>query len=201
MGFILLLLAIVLCLWSKKDIHIFINNRYNTFFDYFFKVFTVLGDGIFVAAVAVAFIFISVRKAFFIGLSGVFAGIIAQFFKKIVFPSVLRPKAYFKDIYELHFIQGVNVHSYNSFPSGHTTSAFALFIVLAYLAPKKWMKIVALVAALLVAYSRMYLSQHFLIDVYFGSIFGIISGLLGIYLMSKPQNYWIDKSIQKIIFK
>jgi membrane-associated phospholipid phosphatase len=198
MSYLWILLALVLLIWSKQDIHIFINKVNNTFFDYFFKYATYLGDGLFVVLITVAFLFFSIRHFFVFTLSGVLGGILAQFFKRIIFPSALRPKALFNDIYELYLVPGVEMHSYHSFPSGHTTSAFALFLVLAYFAPKKWMKTACLFLAILVAYSRIYISQHFLIDVYFGGILGVISGLIGIYLLSKPTNKWLDKPIQKL---
>jgi membrane-associated phospholipid phosphatase len=41
--------------------------------------------------------------------------------------------------------------------------------------------------AVAVGYSRMYLFQHFLVDVFFGSILGTITALLFDYFLT---NYW-----------
>ncbi|MBS1563115.1 MAG: phosphatase PAP2 family protein, partial [Bacteroidetes bacterium] len=66
----------------------------------------------------------------------------------------------------------------NSFPSGHTTSAFALATILALHATKKGWGVFFLLLAVGVAYSRIYLGQHFLPDVTMGAILGTVSGLL-----------------------
>jgi len=53
--------------------------------------------------------------------------------------------------------------------------------------------------AVLVGYSRIYLSQHFLFDVYFGALFGVISAFIIIFMMQKFNQEWLDKSLVKII--
>ena len=52
-----------------------------------------------------------------------------------------------------------------SFPSGHTQSAVGTFGGLARMAEKKWLRVVFVVIALLVAFSRMYLGVHTPLDV------------------------------------
>ena len=60
---------------------------------------------------------------------------------------------------------------FNSFPSGHTTAAFAFFCALSILARKHpLLQSLFFLLAAGVAYSRMYLSQHFLADVLAGSL-------------------------------
>jgi membrane-associated phospholipid phosphatase len=69
----------------------------------------------------------------------------------------------------------------NSFPSGHTSAAFSLFICLALITPRKWAPL-WVVSAWAVAYSRIYLSQHFLEDVLLGSVIGLFS-TIAIYML------------------
>jgi membrane-associated phospholipid phosphatase len=45
----------------------------------------------------------------------------------------------------------------------------------------------------------MYLSQHFLIDVYFGSVIGVASAVTIIYLIGRSGKLWLDKSIMVIL--
>ncbi|RYD68900.1 MAG: phosphatase PAP2 family protein [Sphingobacteriales bacterium] len=66
----------------------------------------------------------------------------------------------------------------NSFPSGHTASAFCLFTLLALFVANKKYGLFFLLMALLVAYSRIYLSQHNFIDTYVGAWIGILSALV-----------------------
>jgi membrane-associated phospholipid phosphatase len=68
----------------------------------------------------------------------------------------------------------------NSFPSGHSATAFSLFTALALLLPKyKWF---FLIFATLVALSRVALGVHFLSDILVGSLIGAITS---IYLYDK----------------
>ena len=61
----------------------------------------------------------------------------------------------------------------NSFPSGHSVSAFCAAVVITFVTKEKYWGTFMLIIAALVAYSRMYLSEHFLIDVTAGSALGI----------------------------
>ena len=63
-----------------------------------------------------------------------------------------------------------------SFPSGHTTASFATAISL-LLCRNKCFGIPALLIAVLIAFSRLYLYVHFPSDVFCGIVLGIISAL------------------------
>ncbi|WP_162428495.1 phosphatase PAP2 family protein [Pontibacter pudoricolor] len=77
-----------------------------------------------------------------------------------------------------------------SFPSGHATTAMALFGLLAYFIyrhnrDKPYRKFIVWAAAiliLLVGFSRIYLGVHFLSDVLAGFILGFLWALVGISL-------------------
>ena len=49
----------------------------------------------------------------------------------------------------------------------------------------KTMQLFILIAAILVGYSRIYLAQHFLLDVLIGALIGSGSGILAVYLSPK----------------
>ena len=66
------------------------------------------------------------------------------------------------------------MHSFFSFPSGHTVSAFALFAFFAFLSKNKY-GFIWLIFAVLTAFSRIYLCQHFLIDTFAGSVIGTVT--------------------------
>jgi membrane-associated phospholipid phosphatase len=53
-----------------------------------------------------------------------------------------------------------------------------------------------LLAAALVGYSRIYLAQHFLLDVFIGAIIGTVSGILSVYLALNLKE--IKASVRKI---
>lgn len=65
-----------------------------------------------------------------------------------------------------------------SFPSGHTTSAFAFYTLIAFFVPNKALKLFCLLLATLVGISRIYLVQHFLKDVTTGMLTGFLIALV-----------------------
>ena len=68
-----------------------------------------------------------------------------------------------------------------SFPSGHTAASFASVAAL-YLAGEKRLWKWALAAAVLIAFSRMYLYVHYPTDVLGGIAVGVLAGYLGFRL-------------------
>ena len=73
------------------------------------------------------------------------------------------------------------------FPSGHTAASFASVTAL-YLAGEKKMWKAALVLAVLIALSRLYLYVHYPTDIIGGVVFGSLSGYLGYKIVE-----WIQK--------
>ena len=78
-----------------------------------------------------------------------------------------------------------------SFPSGHTAASFASVVALFMAGERKLWK-PALVLAVLIAFSRLYLYVHYPTDVLGGLILGLIAGYLGsrlvLWLMAKREN-------------
>lgn len=64
-----------------------------------------------------------------------------------------------------------------SFPSGHTTSSFAAVVPL--FKRDKRFGAAALVIAILIAFSRIYVHVHYCTDILFGVVLGVVYGLLG----------------------
>lgn len=65
---------------------------------------------------------------------------------------------------------------YASWPSGHTTTAFAFAVAIIILAPR--LKYIMLPLAALAGYSRMALGAHYLADVIMGATVGTIGAIL-----------------------
>ncbi|MBA9078612.1 MULTISPECIES: phosphatase PAP2 family protein [Rufibacter] len=80
-----------------------------------------------------------------------------------------------------------------SFPSGHSTTATALFGMGAYLLARHvrqrryWLYTGAAIAVVLVGFSRMYLGAHYLSDVLAGFLLGSLWVLVGISLLEWLQ--------------
>jgi len=161
-----------LALYSKADIHLYLNQWHSPFGDAFFKYATYLGDGLVGGIVILLLILFQFRSAVATIIAFLGSAIFTQVLKRFVFDDHFRPSKFFENIAELHLIDGVNMHSHFSFPSGHSTAAFSLFCMLTFISKPKLLKVSFMLSAMTAAYSRVYLSQHFLEDIYVGSIIG-----------------------------
>ena len=103
-----------------------------------------------------------------IAISGIFTIII-----KIIFARYRPPKFINDNLYGFNWFDfGYIV---NSFPSGHSTTAFSVFVAFAMLLPKyKWL---FLIFASLIALSRVALGVHYFSDILIGSLIGTVTSL------------------------
>lgn len=193
---LLALCCATLLTFSKSQIHIFINRYHNSFADILFKYITNLGDlSYFALFVLIVLLFISYRKSALFASATLLSGLFVQLLKTFLFSDCPRPVNYFTGLYHLRLVEGVTVHSSHSFPSGHSTSAFSIFLVLAMFTDNNYLKFFCFVLASLTAFSRVYLSQHFLGDIVAGSFIGIVF-VLGLELFFRTKNpHWFDKSL------
>jgi len=187
----------LLFLFEKGDILLWINKNHCTFQDWFFKYWTYLGDGL--AFVVLIIFFISIRKyraIKMIILAIISQTIVIQGLKRVIFSDAVRPKLFFENFSELHQVAGVDIHSYGSFPSGHTATAFTIAVILALIIRNKYTTALLMIAAILVGISRIYLLQHFFIDVYFGSLIGFLNGII-IYSWLESGSFNGKKGLKK----
>jgi membrane-associated phospholipid phosphatase len=177
-GPLLIACIAILMLVDKGSIHLAINRLNSPFADVIFRWITEFGAFPLIAVTIVVTLFFRYRIAMVATVATTLASLLTQVGKRVIWPDSPRPKVFFADTDLLYVVDGVHLHSAHSFPSGHTAGAFALFMTLAFLASKPVYKLLFLLAACLIGYSRMYLSQHFLIDVTVGSVIGTGSALL-----------------------
>ena len=175
--FLLMLIAVFILIgYSKADGFILMNPLHSNFLNQLFIPLTYLGDGIFVIALGIVLFFLKRRFLSLMILSSyAISGIIAQVLKYFIVEA--RPAYYLEKINYPYFIDGVTLHNFHSFPSGHAASAFALATVLSFSVKNKSYSIVFLIMAASVGYSRMYLGQHFMDDVLAGSAIGVFSSI------------------------
>lgn len=192
--------GMVLMVLPKGDIHLWINQYHSPFFDRLFCLITLLGDGWVVTLPVLLLLFVSFRDSVFILVAYLSTGLVAQIMKRFVFEDCARPVRFFQDNAQLHLVEGVRMLGSHSFPSGHATSAFALFLGLALISRKRSLQFPALLLATGVAFSRVYLSQHFLGDIVAGSLIGTL-GALAIYILFYRQDRkWHVMNIQKLVY-
>ena len=177
--------TLLLISMGKADSFLYLNQWHNPSFDAFFDKYTFLGDGLFAVILStILFFFLKTQRLSLEILSSfIVSGLLAQLLKHIF--KHPRPKAFFTEGQYNHFIEGVSINNYVSFPSGHTTTAFALTFILSTYTKNPLLQLIFLLLAILAGYSRIYLAQHFLEDVLAGAILGSIFSALTLYVSSK----------------
>lgn len=183
--FILLGISLILNLiLGKNQSFLIINQYHSSFFDFFFKYLTNLGDGlIWLALLIISYLYFKKRTVIVL-TNFTLSTIITQFLKRVVFSHELRPSSLIEKGFSLHFVEGVAIHSSNSFPSGHTVTAFAVaFTLILMLGKKNRFRYYIISLAFLIGCSRIYLAQHFPIDVIAGAFIGIASTYLSLYVL------------------
>lgn len=189
----LLLSSSVLLFYTSEQISLKVNSFHTVFFDVFFKYLTHFGEAWFAVPICL-FLFYKNKQWGIAAITiSVISSLITQFNKHFVFENSFRPSLVLKD-YPLHFVDGVEILQYNSFPSGHTTFAFAIFTCLAFLYKTKNAQIFFLIAAVGVAFSRIYLLQHFLRDTIVGSLIGFFCAFILFWFLIEQKNTSNEKS-------
>lgn len=184
--------------YSKAELHLLMNDCHTPFGDWFFPIFTQVGGGTTAFLLLALLLFYRYSYTVYL-LSAQLAGGIVSFTLKRIFNEP-RPLPYFQEYYphiDLPLVEGVKMHWVHSFPSGHTITAFALFFGLALICKNKWLSFFFFVAAAVTGYSRVYLSQHFAVDILFGSVIGILIAWVCYPLLAKLEIKWEKKSLIK----
>jgi membrane-associated phospholipid phosphatase len=192
---LLALLAGVVIIKKGEDV-LFLNGMHTPLLDDAFRTVTNLGDGLIFIPIFIATLFISFRHTITVVSICLSSGIICSILKQLIFEEALRPKSVLAhDL--LYFVPGVEVYGSHSFPSGHTTTAFCAAVFLALLTRNHVIGIICLLFALLVGASRIYLLQHFLIDVSAGAILGTFITYAAWQIVENlPSKEWMNRKIR-----
>jgi len=151
-----------------------INGHHDPFLDNFFKSITRLGEGIVFVPIIIITLFIQFRYTAMVAILLSGNGLLVTICKHVLFSGLERPRAFLGDEL-IYFVPGVDVHSVNTFPSGHTATAFGAALFVSLLSRNKKIGTLSLMMAALVGYSRIYLAQHFFADVIAGATIGILT--------------------------
>ena len=178
-----LLVAVYVVSFGKENSFLYINQYYSPSMDYVFRFWTYLGDGL-IWIPLFGYVLLFKRDYLVAVLSGlIICTILTQFLKKVVFPEDFRPIVLLSD--RVRTIPGYFMNRAHSFPSGHTSTAFTLALLMSFIVRKDiWVYFFPLIA-FFVGYSRVYLAQHFVTDVFAGMLTGIVSSCLALLIYEK----------------
>ncbi len=173
--------------FTQNQLSIAVNRIHTPWLDVLCKYGTHIGDGLFAAALALLILW--KKREYFIWAILCFytPALFTQLLKHTIFASHLRPIMHIGQTPNLHVVDGLTIHQFNSFPSGHSTSAFAVFLFLHFITPNKRLGILFFALAVFAAFTRVYLVQHFTKDVYAGSIIGTAFTLF-LFAAYQPKN-------------
>ena len=182
--------------FEKGQDVLFVNSLHSPFLDYLFYYGTLLGDGLLYLLFGIALSWRNFRLSLIAILSFSITGLLVQFLKKVIFSDVARPSVFLAGE-PLHFVEGVKILGRYSFPSGHSAIAFSLFCLVSLMVKEKKWGVAFIAMALIGGISRIYLVQHFFVDVYFGAILGVVvTSLIWLWFMKTNALQQLnDKSI------
>jgi membrane-associated phospholipid phosphatase len=214
--YVVLLIAILGLMYAypKPELHMLLNSHHTSLQDTFFKYYSVLAEWPLYVLALLPLLWKKVYITGFFALCELTGGAILQILKHTI--NMERPICAFENCQTmvLPLVDGINMHHSNSFPSGHASTFFVFCTCCALLLSYHWKLheqsrktwilfnaslLVLLILATLGAYSRIYLSQHFLSDVCMGSIIGFTTPCLMFYLVgnkffkSKPKEEKLNK--------
>ena len=182
---------------EKEEAQLLANSYYSTFFDY---VFYILTHAVEFWTCLVIYILVAAFKNYKYALIGIItyatSGLVTQLLKRNVFADHNRPTVNIENLRLIPEFFEYEQNSSFSFPSGHATAAFSLFLFLTLIVKNKKWGILFGAMACLIAYSRIYLSQHYFIDILIGSVIGTLVTFITFYFLNKIElGYWSEKKL------
>ena len=180
---LMIALGLALLCIPKGELHLLLSDHHTHARDIFYRYYTQVAEWFPYIVCVLVLLFGRIGDGVFASVCMIVSALTTQLFKFIV--NAPRPLKWFEmnmpDV-QLCLVDGMNTHSWHSFPSGHTTSFFALALVLCILLTRQprnprmtrvLVQIVLFVLAALGGYSRIYLNQHFALDVLAGIFVGL----------------------------
>jgi membrane-associated phospholipid phosphatase len=189
---------LVSMVFSRGTIHMVMNGWNRPFLDPLFRVWSYLGEGWVLMILILFTLFVRIRIALGLFIAYAVSGLSAQLLKQLFFRDLPRPVKYFEMMgieTNLHLVPGVEVHMWKSFPSGHAAAAFGVFFGLSLFLRSRSLQLLLFILALGVAYSRIYMSQHFLVDAAGGGVLGLIGGYTGWIWIGRYKREWLDRPL------
>ena len=193
----------LLCL-PKGELHLLLCDHHTPARDVFFRYYTHVAEWVPYVVCVALLLFSRIGNGVFASTAMLLSTLFTQVTKHIFVAP--RPLTWFTehmpDI-QLPLVEGVRMNNWYSFPSGHTTSFFALAFVLCILLTRNTresrasrasrnttplLQVGLFLLAALGGYSRIYLCQHFALDVFGGILSGLIAGIISYAIFSRYED-------------
>lgn len=166
----------------------------NDFLNGFFNIVTFLGEEL-ILIVLLAVLYFAVNKV--LAKKLFFVSVTSMNFNGVVKNLARVPRPFANG--EITCLKESTATGY-SFPSGHTQTFATWSTAAAFHFKKWWLFIISSILIVLVGFSRMYLGAHYLSDVLFGAVFGVIFAIGLSILFDKVKNKVLLYGISAAIF-
>ncbi|TAF56777.1 MAG: phosphatase PAP2 family protein [Sphingobacteriia bacterium] len=175
---------------GKHEFFLVLNGNGGPIADVFFSWATYLGDGLIWVPIGILILWKFRQKWVLVFATILLSTLWVNIGKRVIYPNEQRPTAVVLPRSDIHTVPGIELHTQNSFPSGHTTTAFSVFL-LALCFWESWaVFFIGLALASAAAYSRVYLAQHFPLDL----AGGMLGAALTLVLSLRAQAAWTTKA-------
>lgn len=199
-------IALLLAIIPKGELHLLLCQPHTPFLDAVVPIFSDLVDWL-PYLVVVLLLFYRAGWSTFLASNLLLSTLIVQPIKHLI--NAPRPLTWFAENMPdvaLPVVDGVKMNLWLSFPSGHTTTFFVLFFSISIILcaenirGKNILSLLCFLLATFGAYTRIYLSQHFALDVFAGILIASFSTILLYYflvLKTKNTRFW-EWNLQKL---
>lgn len=183
--------GILLANYDQWQLFGFANSNHTPFLDGMMYGLTLAGEGSSVVVFLLLLLLVpGLRNWWYLLTATVCCGlsaVVVQILKKIF--SVNRPYFYHESQPWIRLHANWPELFHYSFPSGHSTAAFSVFCLFAFMLPRRFRPfgVLLFIVALAIAYSRMYVAAHFFLDIYVGSIIGVLFCSVFFYIMHRLE--------------
>lgn len=197
-GFFILGLPVV---WfGNQEVFLWINRQLTPRFGAIARIFTELGTHWPMVWLVAFCLRKPLRMLLAVLLTWLFGACLSWLFKLWLMSGAVRPFRFFQEKgLALNVVEGIDVHHYNTFPSGHTLTAFSawfIFLFVRNLPVSVWWQVGLWLLAFGCGLSRVVLVQHWPTDVLGGMCLGMTAAFLAGWVSTQiPENKWLNQSL------
>jgi len=191
--------SVMISIFGNQNCFLWINQHLTPSFGQTARIFSALGEWYSMGLLLLLSLWMPFRKTIMLAFIWLCGACYSWLFKLWLLKGLARPLEHFqKSGITINLVEGVGVHHFNSFPSGHTLTAFSAAYAVVCLFPisARWIQILVLLLALACGISRVVLAQHWPLDVAGGAVLGILASFSGQKLaLWLPQHPFMNSPI------
>ncbi|NJB82597.1 phosphatase PAP2 family protein [Wenyingzhuangia aestuarii] len=192
---VFLVASIFFFTYPKGEVVLLLNKLHSPFLNIVFKKLSSVGNTLSIFLFLLIVLRFKLKYLYFFVLAFAIESFVVILCKHLIFDGTFRPYLFFKEqglLNTLDFVQGVKIRKTDSFPSGHTAYSFFIATFFALKLNKINTAIVIFLFASLIGISRMYLVQHFFVDVFTGAIVGVLTTCIAYVLVFRTEKSWYN---------